>query len=82
MRVEFIFELLRSKTARTHPWYWHCRASNKEIRCHSEGYTTKASCYNGIKAFTKSMKPGVWRIDETWCENPRRRSKRKAYKRQ
>ena len=31
-------------------FYFRLRATNGEIICNSEGYTTKQSCLNGIKA--------------------------------
>jgi len=81
MRVEFTFELCKSPTTQKQKWFWRCRAENGKIRCHSEMYSTKGGCYNAIKSFFKQMKPGIARIDESWCENPKRRNKRKAYKR-
>lgn len=31
-------------------YYWRLKASNGEILCVSEGYTTKQNAYNGVEA--------------------------------
>ena len=31
-------------------WYFHLRAPNGQILCHSEGYTTRQSAINGVTA--------------------------------
>ncbi len=35
-------------------WYWHLKAGNHKIILPSEGYTTEASCLNGIKSMQTS----------------------------
>ena len=66
-RPNFIFEICRSKTA-IQKWYWHCRAANGEIRCHSENYAHKAGAINAVKSFCRYMKKGSWLINESWRE--------------
>ncbi|MCA3605736.1 MAG: DUF1508 domain-containing protein [Methylobacterium sp.] len=41
-----MFEILRA----TNGHYWRLKATNGEILCHSEVYTTKQSAQNGIAA--------------------------------
>lgn len=31
-------------------YYWHVKAANGQILCHSEGYTTKVAAANGYRA--------------------------------
>ena len=31
-------------------WFWHVRAKNGQILCHSESYNTKRACLKGIAA--------------------------------
>lgn len=42
------FEIWKSK--KDGQWYFHLKAPNGEIIAHSEGYTTKDNCLNGIDA--------------------------------
>ena len=65
MRIEYIFEIHKGKSKKQ-PWYWRCKASNGEIRCHSENYHRKAGAVNAVREWVKKMKPGCARVDESW----------------
>ena len=75
MRVEYIFEIHKGKSKKQ-PWYWRCKASNGEIRCHSENYRHKAGAVNACREWAKRMKPGYARVDESWREaiGPKRKT--------
>ena len=42
-----MFEIKKTNAGR---YWWHLKAENGEILCHSEEYTTKQSAQNGITA--------------------------------
>lgn len=47
------FEIL---TAANGQFYWHFKAGNGEILCHSETYTSKQSAENGFQSLIKNIK--------------------------
>ena len=55
-----MFEILRANTG----FYWRLKATNGEILCHSEVYTTKQAAQNGIAA-VKAIAPSAPVYDRT-----------------
>ena len=41
---------------------WDLKASNGQILCQADGYTSKASCLNSIEVFKANVKDGTFKI--------------------
>lgn len=58
------FEFWKGKSG----WFWHFKAGNGQILCHSESYTTRRNCVHGIVSIRLAIRGD--RADTVYLKDP------------